>query len=107
MPVELVLSSLPPGTRQLVQAGDVEIAVFNVAGRVYALNNRCPHRGGPLIRGTIHSSDAGPVLRCPMHGWGFSLATGESARPARAKVYPVSIEDDTIRISEVPEEQAS
>lgn len=91
MRVEVELASLPPGSRRLVQAGDVEIALFNVDGRVYAVNNVCPHRGGPLVRGTLEASPEGPRLRCPMHGWPFLLATGESVRPGRATVYPVEV----------------
>jgi len=99
MPIEIALASLPAGTRRLVEAGDLEIAVFNVDGRIYALGNRCPHRGGPLIRGTLKETEAGPVVRCPMHGWSFSLATGESARPGRATVYPVRVEGEVVSIS--------
>lgn len=98
MRVELELERVPPGARQLVSVGGVEIAVFNVDGRIYALDNVCPHRGGPLIRGTIQPSPRGPVLRCPMHGWPFDLATGVSVRPGRATVYPARLRDGVIEI---------
>ncbi len=105
MRVELALSSLPPGSRRLLEAGTVEVAVFNVAGRIFALDNACPHRGGPLIRGTIESSPEGPMLRCPMHGWPFLLESGASPRPARATVYPVEVSADAV-VVEVPEAAA-
>jgi len=81
--------------RLLVRLGDLEIALFRVAERVYAVNNRCPHRDGPLIRGFVED---GPTIRCPMHGWRYDLTTGASERPARATVYPVRVEDDRISI---------
>ena len=42
-------------------------------GDVFVYRNRCPHRGGPLARGVVQD---GRVVRCPMHGWRFDLATG-------------------------------
>jgi nitrite reductase (NADH) small subunit len=81
--------------RKLVRLGDLQIALFRVDDRVYAVNNRCPHRDGPLIRGFLED---GPTIRCPMHGWRYDLATGESKRPARATVYPVRLEGDEISV---------
>jgi nitrite reductase/ring-hydroxylating ferredoxin subunit len=98
MPVELDLAGLPPGSRRLIRVGSIEIAVFNVEGRVFAVNNVCPHRGGPLIRGTVQITPDGAQLRCPMHGWPFRLATGESVRPGRATVYPVTVHGERIEI---------
>lgn len=95
MRLEVPLASLPPGARVLVRAGELEIALFNVDGRVYAVNNACPHRGGPLVRGAIETTPEGPMLRCPMHGWPFRLATGESVRPGRATVYTVEVLGET------------
>jgi len=80
---------------RLVEVGTTEIALFLVDGRVYAVNNRCPHRGGPLIRGFV---EAGPAIRCPMHGWRYDLATGASDRPARAMVYEVQVEGDEVAV---------
>ena len=79
--------------------GGVPYLLPLVDGRIYALGNRCPHRGGPLIRGTLQETEAGTVVRCPMHGWSFSLATGESARPGRATVYPVRVEGAVVSIA--------
>ena len=62
------------------------VAVFNIEGRLYAIGNRCPHRGGPLVRGTLeHRPDTGPAVRCPIHGWLFDLSTGRCInQPAAA-----------------------
>ncbi len=75
--------------RKLVRVGGREVALFGVEGKVYAIGNRCPHRGGPLIRGYLE----GCAVRCPMHGWRFHLETGLSECPARARVYEVREED--------------
>jgi 3-phenylpropionate/trans-cinnamate dioxygenase ferredoxin subunit len=65
-----LLEELPPGSRKLVKLKNVEIALFNIAGELYAIKNRCPHRSGPLIRGFIDPHNG---IKCPMHGWRFDL----------------------------------
>jgi nitrite reductase/ring-hydroxylating ferredoxin subunit len=102
MRLELGRCELPPGSRRLLTCGGLEVALFNVDGQIFALNNVCPHRGGPLIRGTIHASAEGPIVRCPMHGWPFHLASGASVRPGRATVYQVRILDETIEVETEP-----
>ena len=87
------VNELPPGGRKLVKLNGIDIALFNIGGTVFAIKNRCPHRSGPLIRG--FTDDAGGI-RCPMHGWRFDLRDGSSERPARATVYPVKVEDNTL-----------
>lgn len=89
------LAELAASGRALVTVQGNEIALFQVDGRLYAIANRCPHRAGPLIRGFV---DPGPGIRCPMHGWRYDLATGESDRPARATVYPVRVEGDEVAV---------
>ena len=84
------VSEIPEGERKLVKVNGVEVAVFHHGGRFYALNNTCPHRQGPLVRGTVETAAVGSgcFVRCPMHGWRFDLATGDSnGRPANATVY--------------------
>jgi len=89
------LADLGERERTLVRVGGTEIALFRIEERVYAIHNRCPHRAGPLIRGFV---EPGPAVRCPMHGWRYDLATGESDRPARAVVYPVRVDGDRISV---------
>jgi len=86
-------TEVPTGERKLVRVNGLDIAVFNVGDRFYALNNACPHRQGPLIRGGLVEGAAGTgskcAVRCPMHGWKFDLATGDShGRPANARCIP-------------------
>lgn len=87
---------VPSGARKLVKLHEVEVAVFNVGGSVFAIDNRCPHRGGPLIRGY---PDTNGGIKCPMHGWRFDLRTGESPRPAQATVYRTKIENGLIYLA--------
>jgi nitrite reductase/ring-hydroxylating ferredoxin subunit len=84
------VAEVPPGTAKLVTVKGRDIGIFNVAGKFYALANRCPHRGGPLCHGRITglAQSSGPgdyrhirpgeFLRCPWHGWEFEIATGQS-----------------------------
>jgi NAD(P)H-dependent nitrite reductase small subunit len=60
---------------QLVLSEGQEIALFRVDGRYHAIENRCPHRGGYLADGIVRDGQ----VRCPLHGWGFDLATGACA----------------------------
>lgn len=87
------LEELPSGSRKLVKINNIEIALFNLKGVVYAINNRCPHRSGPLIRGFV---DEGCGIKCPMHGWRFDLRDGTSERLARTTVYSVKIENGVL-----------
>ncbi|NKQ51425.1 Rieske (2Fe-2S) protein [Amycolatopsis sp. K13G38] len=101
------LEEFPPGERRIVQAGRRSIGVFRVGDKFYALNNYCPHQGGPLCLGhtqeRVRSARAGEYLvadgdalvACPWHGWEYDLATGQSflgpgEPPARA--YDVGVE---------------
>jgi nitrite reductase (NADH) small subunit len=66
------------GARSVPVHGGEEIAVFRTGdGRIYALVNRCPHKGGPLSQGIVH----GDKVACPLHDWKISLVTGEAAAP--------------------------
>jgi nitrite reductase/ring-hydroxylating ferredoxin subunit len=87
------VDELPSDSRKLVKLNNIEIALFNIQGEIYAIKNRCPHRSGPLIRGFL---DPGGGIKCPMHGWRFDLRDGSSERPAHATVYATKITDGHI-----------
>lgn len=89
-------AELLPGERKLVKLNNIEIALFNLNGTVYAIKNRCPHRSGPLIRGFV---DDKAGIKCPMHGWRFDLRDGSSPRPAQATVYQVKTENGFLYVS--------
>ncbi len=69
------LDAIPPrGARKVTTAFGC-VAVFRTgADEVYALDNSCPHKNGPLAEGIVH----GRSVSCPLHGWVFDLATGEA-----------------------------
>lgn len=83
------------GARTLPVQGGKEIAVFRTArGEIYALQNQCPHKGGPLSQGIVH----GDEVTCPLHNWRISLASGEALGNDKGCVpaIPVRIENGRI-----------
>ena len=66
------VDSLPPGQGRTVEVKDRRYAVYNLDGQFYAIDDTCPHRGGPLGAGVLED---GRVF-CPLHGWSFDLKTG-------------------------------
>ena len=89
-----------PGQSQLILENGKEVALFNVEGRLYAVGNRCPHRSGPLFKGTVEKvgEEGAPAIRCPIHGWLFDLKTGACLTRSSASVptYPVLCEGDPV-----------
>ncbi len=77
-----------------VEAGGLPICLANVGGQLHALDNVCPHRGGPLGQGWV---EGGAVL-CPWHAWAFDVQTGIAAEPERAevRVFPIRNDGDEI-----------
>jgi len=71
------LVELPPGAVRRVSVAGRAIAVFNLGGTVYALDDRCPHEGGFLSLGGVE----GRCVRCPVHGAAFDLRTGRAVEP--------------------------
>jgi NAD(P)H-dependent nitrite reductase small subunit len=83
---------------KLVKINHKRIALFNVGGRYYAIDDMCPHRGGPLSQGELE----GTTVVCPWHDASFDLATGEVTRsPAATGVttYAVRVEGDDIAVA--------
>jgi len=69
------VSDLQPGAGKVVMVKDRAIALFNVDGTFYAIDNICLHRGGPLGEGELE----GCVVTCPWHGWQYDVKTEDSA----------------------------
>lgn len=90
-------SELPPGTRKLFVAGPAEVALFNVEGRLFAIDNVCPHRGGPLSEGDL----VGFTLHCPLHAWPFDLRSGRCTdfEAAKVRVHEVRLDGDRILVA--------
>jgi nitrite reductase/ring-hydroxylating ferredoxin subunit len=89
-----------PGHVRPVRAEGRWYALANVDGAIYALDNNCPHNGGPLGRGTLR----GRELECPWHGWRWDVTSGRNCWPGtnwRARCVPVRVVGDRIEL-EVP-----
>ena len=66
------------GARRVARAQGLDVAVFrNADDEVFALLDRCPHKGGPLSQGIVF----GRSVACPLHNWTIALSTGEAAAP--------------------------
>ncbi|TFB12375.1 non-heme iron oxygenase ferredoxin subunit [Candidatus Marinimicrobia bacterium MT.SAG.3] len=88
-------SEIEPGKARSFQVGEKRIAVCNVDGTFYAINDVCTHDGAPLDQGVLE----GNIITCPRHGAKFDVTTGTAVQmPAVIPVetYQVEIEDDTI-----------
>lgn len=91
------VEDVPEGRGATVELeGGQELALYHVAGRFYAVENFCPHRGAPLADGQL--CDA--TVECDWHGWRFDLSTGACLNRASAPVetYEVVIDDGWIKV---------
>jgi nitrite reductase/ring-hydroxylating ferredoxin subunit len=88
---------IPPGTGRMVEVNGIWIAVFNVDGTFYAIDNTCPHAGGPLGEGKL----CGTVVECPWHGWKFSVVSGQRVDNPNFEVpcCQVRVEGDHVMIA--------
>ncbi len=91
------VSDTPPGTISVHEVGDLRIALCNVNGRFYAIDDVCTHDGGPLDQGELD----GDLVECPRHGARFDVTTGRpmtlpAVRPV--KTYPVTVDGDDVRV---------
>jgi nitrite reductase/ring-hydroxylating ferredoxin subunit len=100
MPVDVLVA--PPGTflpgeSRLLEYGDYRIALFNVAGTIFAIDDRCPHRQGPLSEGYLD----GFLITCPWHGWQYDVRDGHCDTFAEKSVarYPVRVDDSGVHVT--------
>jgi len=94
------LDEVPAGASKTVVIGEREIALFNVGGTYYAIDNFCPHQGGPLADGWLE----GTTVTCPWHAWCFDLRDGKMTLGDFASVerFDVQVEGSTIMVSLEP-----
>jgi len=91
------VQEVPPGTGKQVTVGAQKIALFNCSGTYHAIDDTCPHRGGPLSEGEV----VGTEVVCPWHGARFDMTTGSNlCPPARSGVtaYQVRVVGDEIQV---------
>lgn len=91
------LGDLDARGRAVVTVDGRRVALVRVEGRLHALDDTCPHRGGPLSEGDVEGS----LLHCPLHAWPFDVRTGQCPeRPgARVRIYDVRVEGERILLS--------
>jgi nitrite reductase (NADH) small subunit len=100
----------PDGLR-MVEVEGRSVGILTVGGRLFAIRDRCPHRGAPMCQGTVSGTFVASdpheyvygmhdsVIRCPWHGWEFDLETGRSLlEPDRVglRVYHVTVDDGDV-----------
>ncbi len=90
-------ADLAEGQGKVVEAGGKAIALFNVDGTIYALDNTCLHRGGPLGEGILE----GGVVTCPWHMWEYDVRTGEKVGMPSIKVatYHVQVDGNDVKVA--------
>lgn len=89
------LTDIPPRGARVVKTVQGCVAVFRTNGdEVFAIDDRCPHKGGPLSEGIVH----GHAVTCPLHNWVFSLETGQAQGADRGEVatYPARVADGRV-----------
>ena len=90
------IDDIPEGKGRAFKAGTRTVAVFRSNGKIYAIANRCLHKGASICDGGL--SDNGTVVRCPWHNWAFDLETGRHCldRTERLRTYAVKLEGDQV-----------
>jgi nitrite reductase (NADH) small subunit len=91
------LTAIPARGARVLHTIEGPVALFRTGDdRVFALRDRCPHRGGPLSQGIVH----GECVTCPLHDWVIALPSGRARAPDEGSVatFPIRIERDRVLI---------
>jgi nitrite reductase (NADH) small subunit len=99
------VDEIPALGARVVKVGERAIAIFRTSDdRIFALLDRCPHRGGPLSQGIVHGS----CVTCPLHDWVIRLDSGEALAPdeGHTERFSVRIEGGTVLLG-LPRGQAA
>ena len=97
------LNDIPKQGARVVRTSKGDIAVFRTdEDEIFALRDKCPHKGGPLSQGIVH----GKRVACPLHDWKIHLDSGDAVAPDEgcAASYPVKLEGEMIMLSLSPNE---
>ena len=89
-------AEIPVGMVRELQIEGKAVALANVGGTIYAVNNTCLHRGGPLGQGQLE----GKVVTCPWHGWQYDVTNGKTVQNPAAGVdcYPTEVRGEDVFI---------
>jgi 3-phenylpropionate/trans-cinnamate dioxygenase ferredoxin subunit len=88
-------AAIPPGTHQVIETDDVRIAVFNIDGEFYAIEDLCTHDYSTLTDGDLE----GDQIICPLHGAAFCIKTGASLTPPAYEdvaTFPVRVDENGV-----------
>ena len=91
--------NIPPREGRSVTAGELAVAIFNTGDEFLAVENRCPHNGGPLADGIV----GGTTVTCPLHNWRICLETGVVSKPCvegagSVRTFPVQVQDGIVSL---------
>jgi len=92
------LNDIPPAGARCVASPRGRIAVFRTSDdQVFAMEDRCPHKGGPLSQGIVH----GTSVTCPLHNWVISLESGKAlgADDGKVRTIEIKVEGEEIFIT--------
>ncbi len=90
-------NEVPPGTAKSVDLEGRPVALFNIDGTYYAIDDACTHRGGPLSEGVV----AGTTVTCPLHSTTFDVTTGDVLGPPASEGvahYNVQVDGNDIKV---------
>jgi nitrite reductase (NADH) small subunit len=101
-----VSSEIPIGKSKSISIKDakskknINIAIFNISGRFYAISDSCAHKGGPLSKGVLNSD----IVTCPWHGWKYSVKNGKSSHEGGDSVnsYKVKVVKGKLYVNPFP-----
>ena len=97
------LDDVPPGRMVRVAVDGRDVALVNLGGTLYALDNNCPHNGGPLAQGRFDPCEG--RVTCPWHAWTWEVRTGCAVAPPvsyRVPTYVVRVDGRDILVSRYP-----
>ena len=93
------VENIPLREGRALKAGDLSVAIFNTGSGFLAVENRCPHEGGPLADGIV----GGTTVTCPLHNWRICLETGSVSKPCsehtpQVRKFPVEVRDGIVSL---------
>jgi nitrite reductase/ring-hydroxylating ferredoxin subunit len=92
-------ADIAPGEAKCIEVAGKKVALFNLEGNFYAIDDTCPHRGGPLSEGEV----AGEEVTCPWHGAIYNIKTGAALGPPAPRgvaCYVVRVQGSDVEIED-------